>query len=282
VIGKRALGGLTVSSSEFRFAFGKNWLIFRSDIDSARIIDAEESLRELLGMSRLDGLRFLDVGCGSGLFSLAARNLGAEVVSFDYDHDSVACTETVRAQFAPDCDRWRVLQGSILDKDFVSSLGMFDIVYSWGVLHHTGDVNLAMENVIIPTQSSTKLALAIYNHQGFLSAYWTRVKKLYVRYLALRPVIVLAHLIYPSGPSLVLKLLRGQKLPRGMSWWTDLIDWLGGFPFEPLRPEDVFNFFSLRSFRLEKIKTVGGKLGCNEYCFVKSIDDETSTRAEEE
>ena len=90
-----------------------------------------------LGTSDLAGRTFLDIGCGSGLFSLAALQLGAKVHSFDYDPDAVATTRQLRDRYAPDSD-WRVEQGSVLDSSLISRLGQFDIVYSWGVLHHTG------------------------------------------------------------------------------------------------------------------------------------------------
>jgi 2-polyprenyl-3-methyl-5-hydroxy-6-metoxy-1,4-benzoquinol methylase len=114
-----------------RFDFGKNWLSFVNIIDDVRITAARDSLLEALHLPTLSGLTFLDIGCGSGLFSLAACQLGAHVRSFDYDQDSVQATVEIRRQFAADSD-WLIERGSILDPEFVSSLGRFDIVYAWG------------------------------------------------------------------------------------------------------------------------------------------------------
>ena len=72
-------------TEEARFAFGKNWQSFLSELDEDRIDQAVISLRQLLGLETLEGKRFMDLGCGSGLFSLAAQRLGAEVISIDYD-----------------------------------------------------------------------------------------------------------------------------------------------------------------------------------------------------
>ncbi len=137
-----------------RFTFGRNWASFLQTLDESRIEQAELSLKTLLRLESLDGLRFLDAGSGSGLFSLAARRLGATVVSFDFDPQSVACTEELRRRFFPDSPDWSVLQGSVLDSSFLSSLGRFDVVYSWGVLHHTGQMWKALGNMpplLLPT-----------------------------------------------------------------------------------------------------------------------------------
>src|SRR5206468_969431 len=133
--------------SRERFTFGDNWAAFLRILDDERIRAAEDSLKAKLEAGRLDGKRFLDAGSGSGLFSLAARRLGAQVVSFDFDPESVACTAELKRRYFPDDPDWRVEQGSVLDRDFLSGLGTFDIVYSWGVLHHTGAMWDALDKV---------------------------------------------------------------------------------------------------------------------------------------
>lgn len=130
-----------------RFAFGANWSRFLRALDEERIGRAEASVKEMLGLERLDGMRFLDAGSGSGLFSLAARRLGAQVHSFDYDPQSVACTAELKRRYFANDPAWVVERGSVLDRDYLSRLGRFDIVYSWGVLHHTGAMWQALENV---------------------------------------------------------------------------------------------------------------------------------------
>src|SRR6476620_5141731 len=126
-----------------RFEFGEHWSSFLRLVDEERVHAAEVSLAEMLGRDDLSGQRFLDIGCGSGLFSLAARRLGARVHSFDYDRQSVACTVHLRERFFAHDAGWTVQQGSALDADYLASLGQFEVVYSWGVLHHTGNMQRA-------------------------------------------------------------------------------------------------------------------------------------------
>src|SRR5579863_6772909 len=145
-----------------RFAFGENWQRFLGILDADRIGRAEESLRGMLQISDLAGQSFLDIGCGSGLFSLAARRMGARVYSFDYDPQSVACARELRQRYFPQDSDWNINEGSALDAAYLSGLGRFDVVYSWGVLHHTGAMWSALDNAARLVAPRGKLFIAIY------------------------------------------------------------------------------------------------------------------------
>lgn len=265
-----------ISTGE-RFAFGDNWREFIELVDEPRIAAATGSLTGPLGTSDLSGRTFLDVGCGSGLFSLAAHRLGARVRSFDFDAESVAATSEMRDRFASG-DGWAVEQGSILDERLVATLGRFDVVYSWGVLHHTGDLWRAMDLVCGLVAPGGLLYIAVYNDQGWESRMWRGVKRRYNRSGPLaRRALVLGSTAYLGRRRVLRKLLelggRGESVPsrapraRGMSAKHDLIDWVGGYPFEVAKPEEVFAFLRGRGFELRHLKTCGGGLGCNEYVF---------------
>ncbi|MGB8510330.1 MAG: class I SAM-dependent methyltransferase, partial [Pyrinomonadaceae bacterium] len=169
---------IEVSQGE-RFEFGNNWSRFLSLLNDDRIVEAEESLRVMLGVEDLAGKSFLDIGSGSGLFSLAARRLGARVHSFDYDPQSVACAVELRRRYFPGDEDWKVEEGSALDTAYLKSLGEFDVVYSWGVLHHTGQMWPALENAALPVAPGGKLFIAIYNDTGSQAARWKWIKRTY-------------------------------------------------------------------------------------------------------
>lgn len=138
---------MTEEGEGARFGFGRNWARYLALVDDERIATAEQSLRDILERESLEGLRFLDAGSGSGLFSLAARNLGATVHSFDYDPESVGCTRALWECYRPEDADWTIEPGDALDEEYLSALGTFDVVYSWGVLHHTGDMWRALANM---------------------------------------------------------------------------------------------------------------------------------------
>ena len=155
-----------------RFKFGENWRQFIDQIDQNNIDDSNESLLSMLNLKNLSNKTFIDIGSGSGLSSLAARNLGAKVFSFDYDIKSVESTKLLRERFQYNDDYWKIDHGSVLDKDYLKKLGQFDIVYSWGVLHHTGNMWESFENIMSLTHKDSLLFKAIYNDQGWKSKVW--------------------------------------------------------------------------------------------------------------
>lgn len=267
-----------------RFEFGENWSRFLAELNDERVAAAEESLKQKLGVEVLEGKSFLDVGSGSGLFSLAARRLGARVHSFDYDPQSVACTAELKRRYFSDDLNWTVGRGSVLDAEYLKSLGRFDIVYSWGVLHHTGDMWQALENVQLPVAPGGSLFIAIYNDQGVLSVIWKRIKALYnssPRFFRLILVLCTTAFFEVRSALYYLMTLRPQQYihrrrkrgeGRGMSLWYDAVDWVGGYPFEVAKPEEIFDFYRDRGFVLVKLSTAGGRLGNNEFVFEKTAD----------
>jgi 2-polyprenyl-6-hydroxyphenyl methylase/3-demethylubiquinone-9 3-methyltransferase len=258
-------------AKRMRFEFGRNWAGFIKILNVERITQAEKSLITLLEADNLKGKLFLDIGSGSGLFSLAARRMGAKVRSFDYDSLSVACARELKRRYCADDPEWIIEEGSILNEEFVKSLGRFDVVYSWGVLHHTGDMWQALFNsasLVKPEKGI--LAIAIYNHH-WTSIIWKQIKKLY----NLSPHLIRWCLNYFFCVFFyVLGWLKMRKNPlekeRGMDFWHDVIDWLGGYPYEYAKIEDVINFVEALGFRIKHVIRSKGWTGCNEFLFERS------------
>jgi 2-polyprenyl-6-hydroxyphenyl methylase/3-demethylubiquinone-9 3-methyltransferase len=259
-----------------RFEFGKNWSRFLELLDDRRIADAEASLREKLGIQDLNGLRFLDIGCGSGLFSLAARRLGAAVYSFDFDPQSVACARELKRRYFRDDTHWQVGPGSVLDPAYMRQLGRFDVVYSWGVLHHTGALWFALEQAIARvTPEGGRLFIAIYADQGWKSHAWWFVKLFYNRlprflrpfYLfvvsaVVRILVILKYTIL-LRPMTAIAPLFGDRRARGMSARHDRVDWIGGFPYEFATLETLTSYLEARGFSMMTTQRAGS-LGCHE------------------
>lgn len=283
-------GGLQDNEVEMidgeRFAFGKNWQSFVRDyLNQERIDEAKKSMVEFCDANTLiTGKTFIDVGCGSGLFSLVAHKIGASnIVSFDIDPDSIKCCEYLRETEGQSAN-WQIRQGSILDGDFVSSLGKYDFVYSWGVLHHTGSMWKAIENASKLVGEKGAFCIGIYNRADAWGVYpdgrcgpshlWVKEKRLYSRmppplqslidYSVMSALVVLYILTF-NNP---IRKIRSHRQFRGMSWRIDIKDWLGGYPYEYASVAEVFNFVKDLGFSLENLKCNNGLMN-NEYLFKK-------------
>ncbi len=259
-----------------RFEFGQNWSRFLEGLTEERIARAEASLTRMLDLPDLAGRRFLDIGCGSGIFSLSARRLGAKVFSFDFDPKSAGCARELRRRYFPDDENWRIEEGSALDRDYVKSLGTFDIVYSWGVLHHTGAMWEALGNAAIAVAPGGRLFVSIYNDNGTATKRWLAIKKFYNSAPApAKRALELGTLILTWWRRTLKDLLllrpganwRECVRDRGMSPWRDVVDWVGGYPYEFAKPEEIFDFYRKLGFALIGMRTNGGSFGCNEFVF---------------
>jgi 2-polyprenyl-3-methyl-5-hydroxy-6-metoxy-1,4-benzoquinol methylase len=266
--------------TDVRFGFGENWKSFvATALDQRRITFATNALRRMLRVEQLYGKTFLDIGSGSGLSSLAACMLGAErVVSFDYDQHSVEATMALRARAGITPAHWSVSQGSILDEAFLATLPPADVVYSWGVLHHTGAMWQAIDNAAALVQPGGLFAIAIYNNVEQRlggSRMWWQIKHRYVH--SSQPVQRLIEAAYTANfAARSLLSLRNplatirrydKENPRGMDFWHDMRDWVGGFPYEYATAGELFNRIHERhGLELIYLNNHDGHI-CNELTF---------------
>jgi 2-polyprenyl-6-hydroxyphenyl methylase/3-demethylubiquinone-9 3-methyltransferase len=235
-----------------RFEFGANWQSFSRLVDDERLRSAQDELARLLGRADLSGMSFLDIGCGSGLHALAAHRLGASrIVAIDFDPASVATARELLARFG--AHGATVERGDALALD--ERLGEFDVVYSWGVLHHTGDMAGAVRKAAQRTRPGGLLALALYGKTPCCGA-WKRIKRWYVRATPRRKAAAEALYVRLVGLSLA---LRGRRLAdhianyrsaRGMDFAHDVRDWIGGYPYESITPGELHGLLAPMGFEL--------------------------------
>jgi len=273
-----------MSTNSMRFGFGKNWEDYiKKHFSEERVEISRKHMLSFLGLEDLKGKTFLDIGCGSGLHSLAALRSGAEkIYSFDYDPDSVATTRKLK-EFAGNPSHWEIYQGSILDKEFLRSIEPADIVYSWGVLHHTGSMWEAMNNAAGLGKNGSLYYIALYDYEIHVDPtpeFWLDVKQRYNqstnwgkrkmefwyiwRFMLHRNVLFL--------PVLLVRIL-GYKASRGMAFYNDVKDWLGGWPMEFAKRADVGKWAEQHGLEMLTMKT--GEAN-TEYLFLHTSVSTTS------
>ena len=255
-----------MSIEHVTFSFGENWLDYLDGIGEEQFEAAHEALVRLLQTDDLTDRSFLDIGCGSGIHSLAAIKMGAgKVTGIDVDRFSVQASRQTKEKY--DVSNWEVLEGSILDSDFVATLELADIVYSWGVLHHTGNMWPAIENASQLVNPNGKFVIAIYNKRP-TSKFWLNFKRFYNRTNPIFQKLMVWSLVLPRIPVRLLKGKHPVKDRRGMNIYHDAIDWAGGLPYEYASVDEIVAFCEKRGFKLV-YSTETRSYGCNEFVFEK-------------
>jgi len=263
------------------FACGENWASYAKLVTESQVEQATSGLRRLSG-GDLRGKRFLDIGCGSGLHSLAALRLGADqVVALDIDPACVATTQQLLTRCA-EGTRWTTQEKSVFDLQ-PDSMGWFDIVYSWGVLHHTGDLYRALRAAAALVAPGGRFVFALYARTP-LCWFWKREKRWYsaaspsAQARARSLYVGLFRLLYAirhrdSFSEFVATYGTNHGQARGMNFYHDVHDWLGGWPYESISPAETERFMhqlgmrQIRAFVRER-RTLGllGS-GCDEYVY---------------
>lgn len=268
--------GENLKNVETHFAFGKNWSEYAALIDDRRIAEAKKGLLKLFSENDIKGRSFLDIGCGSGLHALCAARLGASrILAVDLDADSVATTRALLSHHGLRIP-WQADILSVFDLN-ANAHGKFDIVYSWGVLHHTGSMWEAIDKAASMTAPRGLLAIALYR-KTYADRFWKIEKRLYSRapkfvqnciqaiYIATFRLAALA-----TGKSFH-QYVADRTSVRGMDFYHDVHDWLGGYPYETVLAPEIDRRLSELGFTAERVFARPMSLGifgsgCDEYVY---------------
>lgn len=253
------------------FNFGENWRAFsQNSLDVDKFNNAVTSLEHLIGLDNIKNRSFLDIGCGSGIFSIAASLLGAKkVIGLDISKESISASLANKEKFAPQNDI-SYLHVSIFD-DEITALGVFDIVYSWGVLHHTGDMDKAIERASQCVADGGLFVIAIYN-KHWSSGIWKQIKWFYniVPRWIQKMMVWIFYIVIALAKMIVTRRNPFAKKKRGMSFYHDVVDWVGGYPYEYATKDVIVDKMREKGFTLIKFVKAAVPTGCNEFVFSKN------------
>lgn len=248
------------------FKFGDNWASFSRQLDEARIEEAMQSLNSLFGNNTLKGMSFLDIGSGSGLFSIAAANLGCDpIAGIDVDPISVQVSRENTKCWLEASNNIVFQHASVLDAEGLNALGKFDIVYSWGVLHHTGSMYEAIRNAAQLVKPGGRFMIAIYNRHWSSGAWWV-IKWLYNHAGALGQKIlvwIFTPIIFVAKWMVTFK--NPLKMRRGMDFMHNIVDWVGGYPYEYASVDEMTHFLNGIGIDVVEVRAANTPIGCNEF-----------------
>jgi 2-polyprenyl-6-hydroxyphenyl methylase/3-demethylubiquinone-9 3-methyltransferase len=266
--------------------FGENWLDYVKGIDEKAVAETRDSLLRYLPEKEWKGKHFIDIGCGSGMFSLGALSLGVgKVTSIDIDEKSIEATKLTKARFGARFEKkWEIIHGSILDDLLAKKLkDSGDIVYAWGSLHHTGNMRKAINNAAAMVKPGGQFILAIYNRAA-TSEEWHKIKDRYSKLPnAAKPLIELPYATAATLGYMVKRKTLDIRKDRGMDVFHDAIDWMRGYPYEFAGADEMTFLMERAGFKLIKTPTIlphekeqtndffrvlrAKNVGCNEFVF---------------
>jgi SAM-dependent methyltransferase len=255
------------------FDFGENWKRFSDNaLDAEHFRQAQTHFAELMAGLPLAGSNFLDIGFGQGLALLAAGRAGANVHGLDINPK---CTQVLlenAGRLGQDRVPDRIAVGSVLDPKALATVHAwspdgFDIVHSWGVLHHTGAMWQAIEHACRLVRPGGHLVLAIYNRH-WSSRAWTAIKRLYVQSPArIQKAVAGAFVPVLYAAKLLVTRRNPLQKERGMDFYYDVVDWIGGYPYEYASRSEIEQFVTPRGFMLKRFVPANVPTGCNEFVF---------------
>jgi 2-polyprenyl-3-methyl-5-hydroxy-6-metoxy-1,4-benzoquinol methylase len=260
------------------FDFGKNWVSYaKKGLTPDRFAAAQNEMKLLMADIPLAGKSFLDIGFGQGLSLFAAQEAGAQVCGCD---SNPLCGDALRVTASkigatPD---FPVVIGSILSEQTCDSLRalspaadrLFDIVLAWGVLHHTGNLAKAFAHAVSLTRKNGYLIVALYNRH-WSSPAWNIVKHCYCASPSIiqRLMVGIGAIIIAAAKLLVTRQ-NPFKQQRGMSFSHNVVDWIGGYPYEYASIDEVIAMGARQGCTCSKVVKAQVPTGCNEFIFIRT------------
>ncbi|HEX2957324.1 MAG TPA: class I SAM-dependent methyltransferase [Chitinispirillaceae bacterium] len=262
----------------YQFDFGKNWASFsRSALSTIRIETARNDFNNLFSGIPLKGKTFLDIGFGQGLSLLFANEAGAVTVGNDINPSCYDAINESARFFNLSSITFPLILGSILENTTIENIQralerkmLFDIVHSWGVLHHTGGMYDALSKAMNLVARGGYFVIAIYNYH-YTSLLWRFIKLIYCKsHPCLKKLMITVFYPLIAAAKFAVTGKNPFKKDRGMNFYYDVIDWIGGYPYEYASKQKIINYCEEYGFTCIRCVDADVPTGCNQFVFYKS------------
>ncbi len=200
--------------------------------------------------------RVLDGGSGSGMISVAFAVMGADVTGVDVTPKCVENGCKNADLFGVQC---RFLKRNLLSLDLCGET--FDIIYNWGVLHHTQDARKSFTNLAKHLKPGGEMIVAVYL-KTVLSGFWNFLRIFYQESPQVFKTLFLnTGSIFLNGVDYFNNLFFNKEryMMRGTNNKEILNDWFG-VPYRTFHTyEEVFEWFRENGLEYQLVNSATGR-----------------------
>jgi len=228
--------------------------------------------------AEIEGKRILDAGCGMGVFSVVFGKKGAaRVIGIDLSEEGVRRAQRAASHFNLSNVEFR--EGNILRLPYPD--GSFDIVWSWGTLHHTAEPLKALEELIRVLKNGGTLFVTLYRSTKLSFLHEGIRKTLRLAHRRMWPLLakLIALALFPA----TLFLKRRKKARAGENLSDLVLDWY----FNPVRhyyrPGEIRQLLEQEGLIIEKFLPASGRFNSTSNFIFKAklVGDTPSTSKQE-
>lgn len=204
-----------------------------------------EFLNKLIGRDNIENKIVLDAGCGTGIAAISFKKLGAnKVIGIDISKKSLLTAKKLAEEAGV---KLKFITGDLLN---LPLKGNFDIIHSFGALHHTGDTKGAFANLI---------NLLGENGQFYLALYW-RTRLTFLHQFIRKILRLLPESAWEPISKFITKFMVGKKkTQRGFDGYGEALDWLCVPHRDHYRPEEIKKWFKEYNMQSELLVKQTGR-----------------------
>ena len=136
----------------------------------ARKYFVEPHIPAFVEFDRWRGKKVLEIGCGIGTDTINFARAGAAITTVDLSEKSMELARTRAAVFGLE-DRIRFCPGNAEQLSSLVPVEPYDLIYSFGVIHHTPHPDAVLQQLRQYTRPGTVIKIMVYHRRSFKVAW---------------------------------------------------------------------------------------------------------------